>query len=230
MGSVRARGQRHGSADEHTQRAVAPRGSQRQEPCAREGTQDRIRRAGAGGRLDCGLRIADSFWPIRPHCPFTRQSAIRNPQPAMTCLPAQSVENGGMAHTPRPTPRLSRRSFLQTSVGVTILAAAPTAARAGTRGQSAADSVGVGFIGAGIRGEILMRTTQAIAGTRIVSVADVYDGHLDRARELAGPSVQTGRDYRKLLDNPDVQAVVIAVPDHWHKQMALDPRTAGKEV
>jgi predicted dehydrogenase len=135
-----------------------------------------------------------------------------------------------MAHTPRRTPRLSRRSFLQTSVGATILAAAPTAARVGTRGQSAADSVGVGFIGAGIRGEILMRTTQAIAGTRIVSVADVYDGHLDRARELAGPSVQTGRDYRKLLDNPDVQAVVIAVPDHWHKQMALDTMTAGKDV
>jgi predicted dehydrogenase len=135
-----------------------------------------------------------------------------------------------MAHTRRSASRFSRRSFLQTSVGATILVATPAAARTGSRVQSAADAVGVGFIGIGIRGEILMRTTQAIGGTRIVEVADVYDGHFDRARELAGESLRTGRDYRKLLENPDVQAVVIAVPDHWHQRMALDAMAAGKDV
>ena len=58
----------------------------------------------------------------------------------------------------------------------------------------------------------------------------MYDTHFERARELVGPDLRTGRDYRRLLDNKDVQAVIIAVPDHWHKQMALDAMDAGKDV
>ena len=133
---------------------------------------------------------------------------------------------------------LTRRDFFRVS-GAGALAATAAAgsasalsaqAPAGPTTSSAADAVGVGFIGVGIRGEILMRTTMAIQGTRIVAAADAYDGHFDRIKELAGPSVSTGRDYRRVLDNPDVQAVVIAVPDHWHVPMALDAMAAGKDV
>jgi predicted dehydrogenase len=129
----------------------------------------------------------------------------------------------------------TRRQFLRASgagtlaAGAAATALAPTA-RAQSPAGSAADAVGVGLIGVGIRGEILLRTTQAIPGTRIVAVADAYDGHFDRAKELAGPSLATTRDYRAVLDNKDVQAVLIAVPDHWHVPMALDAMKAGKDV
>lgn len=127
--------------------------------------------------------------------------------------------------------RLSRRAFVKQSVGVVTTAAAMASARAASAGVPGAnDSVGVGFIGIGIRGEILLRTSKGIPGTRILEVADLYDGHFDRARELMAAPLKAGRDYRRVLDNKDVQAVVVAVPDHWHRQIALDAFAAGKDV
>jgi predicted dehydrogenase len=115
-----------------------------------------------------------------------------------------------------------------TTAGAASLA--PAALRGSAQsGAAPSDTIGVGFIGIGIRGEILVRATQAIPGTRIVEVCDVYDGHFARAGELLG-TVRTGRDYRRLLENADVQAVVIATPDHWHRQMTIDALAAGKDV
>ena len=126
----------------------------------------------------------------------------------------------------------TRRDFIRTSArAAAAVALAPAfASRAHASVLGANDSIGVGIIGIGIRGEILLRGTGTVANTRIVEVADVYDTHFERARELLGPDLRTGRDYRRLLDNKDVQAVIIAVPDHWHKQMALDAMDAGKDV
>jgi predicted dehydrogenase len=127
----------------------------------------------------------------------------------------------------------TRREFLCASGAGTLAAgAAVPALRAQSPAPagSPADALGVGFIGVGIRGEILMRTTLAIPGARVVVAADAYDGHFDRVREVAGAGVATGRDYRTVLDNRDVQAVVISVPDHWHVPMAIDAMKAGKDV
>ena len=141
-----------------------------------------------------------------------------------------------MPTPPRRSSRSSwtRRDFLRVSgagaLAATAAAGPASALTAQAPAGSPANAVGVGFIGVGIRGEILMRTTLAIQGTRVVAAADAYDGHFDRIKELAGPSVSTGRDYRRVLDNADVQAVVIAVPDHWHVPMALDAMAAGKDV
>lgn len=144
-----------------------------------------------------------------------------------------------------PGGRVSRRAFVKQSIGAASLlglAGAAPAAAAGVSGaattaastraiQGANGSVGVAFIGIGIRGEILVRSTQALgAAARIVEVCDLYDGHFDRAKELLGPSIRTGRDYKRVLENKDVDAVVIAVPDHWHKAIALDAMAAGKDV
>jgi predicted dehydrogenase len=129
-------------------------------------------------------------------------------------------------HTP------SRRDFIRTSTraaaGVALAPAFASRARASVVGAN--DAVGVGIIGIGIRGEILLRGTKTVANTRIVEVADVYDTHFERARELVGPDLLSSRDYKRLLDNKDVHAVLIAVPDHWHRQMALDALAAGKDV
>ncbi len=132
----------------------------------------------------------------------------------------------------RTSTRCSRRSFVRSGlVAAGALGAAPLAGvvRAASL-QGANNRIGVGVIGAGIRGEILIRATQSIPDTRIVGVADVYDGHFARTREILGAGVVTTRDYRQLLDDRNVDAVLIVTPDHWHKTMALDAMAAGKDV
>jgi predicted dehydrogenase len=145
---------------------------------------------------------------------------------------------------PADARHVSRREFVKQSIGAAGLAGlgAQALSAAGADGTAAAstatgavlganESVGVAHVGIGIRGEILVRSTQALgSAARIVDVCDLYDGHFDRAKELLGDGIRTGRDYRRVLENKDVDAVVIAVPDHWHKPIALAAMAAGKDV
>jgi predicted dehydrogenase len=128
---------------------------------------------------------------------------------------------------------VSRRAFVKRSLAAAgAVGVAPYLSPLSAHGvvRGANDSIGVGYIGAGIRGDILLRQALALGGTRALEVCDVYDGHLAQARHVAGSSLRVGRDYRRLLDNPEVEAVVISVPDHWHMRMTLDAMEAGKDV
>ena len=71
--------------------------------------------------------------------------------------------------------------------------------------------------------------TKLIAGAQIVAVADVYEPNRDRATR-AGSSVAKFSDYRKLLDQKDIDAVIIGAPDHWHSRMLMDAVSAGKDA
>ena len=128
--------------------------------------------------------------------------------------------------------RGSRRDFLKTvAAGAT---AAPTILRAqagGTRQNVAAnDRIRVALFGVGIRGQQDVRSALKTPGVELVAAADVYDGRLTLAKELWGGHLFTTRDYRQVLARPDVDAVIIATPDHWHMQMAVDAMKAGKDV
>lgn len=117
---------------------------------------------------------------------------------------------------------ITRRSALAGSIVFSLKGAAQTPA--------IKDKVNVGFIGSGIRGKQLIDEFLEVPGMRGVAVADLYDGCLERAKEQLGDKITTTKDYRQLLDNKDIDAVVIATPDHWHERITLDALSAGKHV
>ena len=130
---------------------------------------------------------------------------------------------------------INRRQFLEKS---SLLAAAATAV-GGARTASAqinnsaavsTKPVRLGFIGVGIRGTLLMEAAAGIAGVEIKAVADCYKGHLDRAQELITPAPAVTGDYKEILSRADIDAVVIATPDHWHLKMTQEALAAGKHV
>ena len=107
-------------------------------------------------------------------------------------------------------------------------AAAPFAAQAQDK-TSANNQIQVALIGAGGQGMADARMSIE-AGAKLVAVADVYDGRLDRSKEIWGAGVFTTRDYREVLARADVDAVIVATPDHWHRQISIDAMNAGKDV
>jgi predicted dehydrogenase len=130
---------------------------------------------------------------------------------------------------------LDRRTFLKNAslaaaaANLHILAAAqqPTTTSPNDRLQFA-------LIGAGLQGQRDAAVAIQVPGAKLVAVADCYDGRLARSKELwGGPSgtdLFTTRDYREILARKDIDAVIIATPDHWHKQAAIDSMKAGKDV
>ena len=92
------------------------------------------------------------------------------------------------------------------------------------------DRVRIALIGNGIQGSGDARTSLAVGGVEMAAVSDVYEGRLTRAKEVWGEQVFTTRDYREVLARKDVDAVIVAVPDHWHRRIAVDAMNAGKDV
>ena len=127
-----------------------------------------------------------------------------------------------------------RRQFLQNAASTTLLAGAVTRLQplfAQERAQrSPNDNIQIALIGAGSQGQGDTRVALQVAGVKLVAVADCYDGRLTHAKELWGADVYTTRDYREILSRADVDAVIIATPDHWHKQAAVDSLRARKDV
>nr|WP_179587001.1 Gfo/Idh/MocA family oxidoreductase [Edaphobacter lichenicola] len=106
-----------------------------------------------------------------------------------------------------------------------------TAAQTGPAAPvTANDHVQFALIGAGIQGQSDTKFAVQVPGAKLVAVADCYDGRLERSKELWGTDIFTTRDYKEILARKDIDAVIIATPDHWHKQAAIDAMNAGKDV
>jgi predicted dehydrogenase len=120
---------------------------------------------------------------------------------------------------------ITRRTMLAASAA---LIAAPAIVRGV---EPTADPVRVGHIGTGTRGWDLIRYTGGTRAAKVVAVCDVYGPHLQRGVEAGGnPDAKRYHDYHDLLADPQVEAVIIATPDHWHEQMVIDASNAGKAV
>ena len=123
----------------------------------------------------------------------------------------------------------NRRAFLKTASTAAAATMLPASLLA-QRPRSSNDRINLALIGAGIQGQGDTRTAITVPGVKLVAVADCYQGRLDHAKELWGQDLFTTRDYREILARPDVDAILCATPDHWHKQVAIDAMRAGKDV
>ena len=115
-----------------------------------------------------------------------------------------------------------RRRFLLTGGGALAAHAAHAA--------SPADQVSLGVIGSGSRGTFVMTVFQKDPAVRVAAICDVYETNLEKAASTAGTKPKLYRNYKALLDDKDIQAVLIATPEHWHAQMVLDALAAGKDI
>ena len=135
--------------------------------------------------------------------------------------------------------KLNRRDFLKTGSVVATGSWLPEGLRASAlaapeaqpaRAISANDQIQLALIGAGGQGQGDTYVAVQVPGVKLVAAADCYDGRLVHCREVWGDGIFTTRDYREILARSDVDAVVIATANHWHKQAAIDAMNAGKDV
>ncbi len=138
----------------------------------------------------------------------------------------------------------SRRKFLsKLSMGAAALSA-PNILAAGTgklstwtiernypeRNLMKNDNIRLATIGFGIQGIGDTAAAVEVPGVEFVAACDLYQGRLSRAKELYGSDIFTTRDYREIISRKDVDAVIVAVPDHWHQRIAIEAMKAGKAV
>ncbi|HSD28336.1 MAG TPA: Gfo/Idh/MocA family oxidoreductase [Vicinamibacteria bacterium] len=127
------------------------------------------------------------------------------------------------------SPSWNRRRFLGATVGGgAALALSPRLPPASALGAN--DRIRIGVAGTGGRARHLMRLLKELLGCEIVAVSDVYEPRMVEAAEIAGPGALKHADYRRILDDKDVHAVLVGSPDHWHLKMTADALAAGKDV
>lgn len=134
----------------------------------------------------------------------------------------------------------SRRSFVKKmAAGAALLGTSgPAILYAGNEAESFAlsrpqrfsanDNIQIALIGAGGMGVEDTKTALLVPGAKLVAVCDLYTGRLDEAKGRWGNDLFTTKDYREILERKDVDAVIIATPDHWHKQISVDALMKGK--
>src|SRR6266478_7364346 len=133
--------------------------------------------------------------------------------------------------------RFSRREFLQTTAGAAGATLAANAILlnseplfASTASVAVSDRVRFGIVGVGMEGSNLLTTAIQLPGVECAAACDLYDGRHELAREIVGKPIPTTRRYKELLDNKEIDAIIVAVPDHWHKQVVVDAVGAGKDI
>src|SRR5438093_997815 len=124
---------------------------------------------------------------------------------------------------------MKRRQFIK-RMAQTAAALSATSALSADRVSGANDRVRLGLIGCGGRGMLVARLMREVPDVEFAAVCDLYPAHLGRAKEWAGSSAKGYKDFRRLLDQKDIDAVLVATPDHWHAIPTVLACQAGKDV
>src|SRR5687768_9333643 len=132
-----------------------------------------------------------------------------------------------------PRSTISRRKFIDLTAGATLLAA--TSLRARVAAQGAGNRIRMGLIGGGGRGNQVAGFFLKHPDCQFLAVAEPYKMRLDRsvaglAKAQSGVKVDGYEHYGKILERGDIDAVLIATPDHWHCPIAVEACAAGKDV
>ena len=132
---------------------------------------------------------------------------------------------------------IARRQFLQAGGAslASFAAVKPTMLEAQTSDSSQTPAGGermrFAIVGIGMEGSGLLTNAITLPGVECTGAADLYDGRHTLAKEITGnPNLFTTRRYEELLKRKDVDAIIAAVPDHWHKRVVVDACNAGKDV
>jgi predicted dehydrogenase len=132
---------------------------------------------------------------------------------------------------------LTRRTFMQIGAGSVAAGAAskikllePAAMWGAGRTVAPSDRVRFASIGTGTRGCELLDASLSVPGVECVAVCDLYDSRHEAAQEAVQKQVPATRSYKQILDRKDVDAVIVAVPDHQHRRVVADACAAGKDV
>ena len=118
-------------------------------------------------------------------------------------------------------PAVLRRAVLRGTAALTALSYA--------RVLGANERVQLGVVGCGDRGRSDMNVFLKTGTVDVTALADVYAAQIDRAKQAA-PNAKPFKDHRALIETKELDAVLIATPDHWHAQTAIDALNAGKDV
>jgi predicted dehydrogenase len=130
---------------------------------------------------------------------------------------------------------IRRRDFLAGIASVPFLGASHESTRkSGSGGSSSSkksDPVRLGIIGFGSRGEELVRASKLEdLNIEYRGVCEIFDSRKERGVSMAGPESRGYSHYIGLLESNDIDAVIIATPDHWHARMAIDAANRGKHI
>jgi len=137
--------------------------------------------------------------------------------------------------------RFSRRKFLElgaAAAGVslatrsTLLNAQPLVAQTQSVAPVApSDRLRFGIVGVGMQGSQLLLQSLELPGIECAAACDLYDGRHTVARENANqPDLPVTRRYQELLADKNIDCIIAAVPDHWHKKIVVDTVMAGKDI
>jgi predicted dehydrogenase len=124
---------------------------------------------------------------------------------------------------------MRRRQFISSTVASATLAAIPGLVSA-KADKFQGETLRLGYIGTGRQGQKHLRFATGLPGVERRTLCDILPFHLDEARALVSPGTKTVTDYRRILDDPDIDAVVISTPFHLHAQPMMDALDAGKHV
>lgn len=129
---------------------------------------------------------------------------------------------------------LTRRDFVRIGSGAVVAGTALKTVLLDPSPVWAAETSGekVRFapIGMGVRGCDVLKAALQVPGAECVAISDLYDGRLRAGREIAPKDTPVTKNYKEILDRNDVQAVIVAVPDHLHRRIVEDACAAGKDV
>ena len=124
----------------------------------------------------------------------------------------------------------NRRKFLKDlALGASVLLTSSHNLKGETKKSISKSDISIALIGAGGMGTSDANSALAVEGVKLVAVCDLYDARLTKAKQTWG-ELFTTKNYEEILSRPDVDAVIIGTPDHWHQKISLAAMKAGKSV